>query len=115
MHELSIAQAIVDIVDEHLQARPEGRLLSIQLRVGRYRAVVPDSLRFCLSVLAEGTPMESAAVNIEEVPVQVHCETCGRDGALDDLYLYCPHCDAVTVTVIGGKELEIDSLEFDDA
>lgn len=114
MHEYSIAESIAAIVKDYAAQRPGQTVTRIHLRVGCYRALVEDSLRFCLKLLFTGSPAAQAAVEIEHVPITIHCESCGVDSCLDEPLLLCPECGSFHVNVIGGKELEIDLLEFED-
>jgi hydrogenase nickel incorporation protein HypA/HybF len=65
MHELSIAEAIVDIAAE---SSGGGRVLRVVVEVGKLAAVLPDALRFSFEVVAAGTPVEGAALEIVEKP-----------------------------------------------
>ncbi len=112
MHEFSIAQAIAEIIEEKSKEYPGKNLTRIHLRIGRYRAIVKDSLEFGLGVVLENTPAASAAIEIDFVPIAVSCASCGAEEDLEEPFLICPKCGGLDVTVIRGKELEIDLLEF---
>lgn len=118
MHEMSIAQAIAEIVCDHADAYREpsgvvgGKITRIRLRVGRYRAIVVDSLTFGLGLLLEETPASGAEVHVQEVPIRIACKACGAETELEEPYPICPDCDSYDVTVVSGKELEIESLEY---
>jgi hydrogenase nickel incorporation protein HypA/HybF len=78
--------------------------------------VVEDSLQFCYGIAIEGTPLAGSKLVVNTVPVTVHCESCGQDGALASLqHFHCPHCDAPAMDVRSGRELEIESIEVEDA
>src|SRR5271165_5493265 len=116
MHELSICASVVDSVIESLAAYPGARVLEVRLRVGALASVVEDSLQFCYGIAIEGTPLAGSKLVVNTVPVTVHCETCIRDGALESLqHFRCPHCDAPASDVRSGRELEIESVEIDEA
>ena len=57
MHELSIADAIVRIACAHAGGR---RIETVEVKVGHLRQVVPDSLAFAFTLVAEGTDAEGA-------------------------------------------------------
>jgi hydrogenase nickel incorporation protein HypA/HybF len=63
MHELAIAESIVDAVCEKAAGRAVHR---VTVRIGRLSAVVPDALRFCFDLATEGTPAEGAVLEIEQ-------------------------------------------------
>ncbi len=116
MHELSIVTSVVESVTESLASYPGARVLQVRLRVGALSAVIEDSLQFCYGIAIEGTPLASSRLVVNTVPVTVHCSACGRDGALQSLqHFHCPHCDAPATDVRTGRELEIESIEIEDA
>ncbi len=67
MHELSIAQNIVDIVQQHLPETRGGEVQSVKVRVGRLSGVIPESLEFCFSVIVGDTVLRGAELAIELV------------------------------------------------
>jgi hydrogenase nickel incorporation protein HypA/HybF len=112
MHELSLADAIVQICSEHAGGR---RVVKVELRVGQLRQIVPDALEFAFALVAEGTPIEGAELAIEEVPVRVFCRLCAADTEADAFPLACAHCGGLDVDVVMGEEFEVEALEIEDA
>jgi hydrogenase nickel incorporation protein HypA/HybF len=116
MHELSIVTSVVESVTDTLAAYPGARVLEVRLRVGVLAAVVEDSLQFCWGIASEDTPLAGSRLVVQSVPVMVRCEACGQDGALASLQDFrCPHCGAPATDVRSGRELEIESIEIEDA
>jgi len=116
MHELSIISSVVESVIESLTAYPGARVLEVRLRVGVLAAVVEDSLQFCYGIATADTPLAGSRLVVHSVPVTVHCEACGQDGTLESLQNFCcPHCGAPAIDVRNGRELEIESIEIEDA
>lgn len=107
MHELSITQSIVDAVSEHAG---DSRVTGVHLRIGRLSGVVPDSLRFCFELVADGTRLQGATLVIDEPAGRGHCGSCGEDLELTDLILLCP-CGSADVHVIAGRELTVQSID----
>jgi len=109
MHELSLAGAIVDTVERHA----DGRLVEVvNLRIGRLRQVVPDSLEFYFDFVARDTVCDGARLAIEIVAGQLECASCGTCFALDGPSFRCPGCGSGEVAVIAGNEFEVESLEL---
>lgn len=107
MHELSIAESVVDVVLERTDGH---KVTSVRLLIGRLSGVVPDSLRFCFELAAAGTSLEGAELVIDEPAGRVHCRSCGQECARDDLILLCT-CGSADVEVISGRELQLTSVE----
>ena len=107
MHELSIAQGIVDAVCERAAGRP---VHSVKVRIGALTAVVPDAMQFCFALAVEGTVADGARLDIEHRPATGRCRDCDADVDITDLILLCS-CGSADVTVTGGRELQIVSME----
>ena len=114
MHELSIAESIVDIVRENLAANGSGTGKSVRVRVGELAGVVPDSLDFCFIAITNGTPLEGAKLEIEKTNIVAHCQDCGVDSKVEGLVFQCPMCESINIQVISGNELQVIEIEVDD-
>jgi hydrogenase nickel incorporation protein HypA/HybF len=111
MHELSIAQAVVEIASRHARGR---RVHRVELKVGHLRQVVPSALEFAFELVAQGTPLEGAELAIQDVPATGNCRACGRRNVMSEFPLRCPDCGGVDVAVLSGEELQVDSLELEE-
>ncbi|MDN5893420.1 MAG: hydrogenase maturation nickel metallochaperone HypA [Nocardioides sp.] len=107
MHELSIAEAIVDTVT---QRTAERRVEVVRVRVGKLMAVVADALLFCFDLATQGTPLEGARLEVDETDALVHCRSCDQDSVVADLILLCG-CGSADVAVLAGRELQVSSVE----
>jgi hydrogenase nickel incorporation protein HypA/HybF len=109
VHELSIAQSIVDAVVEKLG---DARIESVRVEIGKLSGVVPDSVLFCFDLVAEGTPVEGARLEIVELGGQARCRQCGAEFATDDPIVLCPACESAWVDVVAGRDLRILSVRI---
>lgn len=107
MHELGITQSVVDAV---LDAVEEPRITRLQLEIGTLSGVVPDSVRFCFDLVAEGTPLEGAYLDIVEPTGRGRCRVCGAEFELPDPIVLCA-CGSADVAVLAGQELRVRSVE----
>ncbi|MET7772284.1 hydrogenase maturation nickel metallochaperone HypA [Nocardia sp. NPDC005366] len=112
MHEMAITRSVIDAVCEHAAGR---RVHSVTVAVGGLCAVVPDAMRFCFELAAEGTVAEGASLEIVDVPGAAQCRDCGAEFVLTDPILLCPECGGVNVDVRAGQELRITSMEVSPA
>ena len=109
MHELSIAEAIVAIAEEHAQGR---RVAKVDVKIGHLRQVAPSALIFAFELVTQGTSIEGAELEIKDVPARVACRSCKADSRLVELPFACPSCGSVDVDVRDGDELFVDALEL---
>ncbi len=116
MHELSIAISLVELASEAAAGAGVARVRAAHLRLGALSGVVRGALEFSFEIAAQGTPLEGAALVIEELPVEVRCGACGARTALADLQRFrCGACGAPAGEVVQGRELELVALEYDEA
>lgn len=113
MHEVSLCGAIYEIADR----AAAGRAVSvIHLQVGKLRQVVPDTLTYCWTVVCDDTPLEGSRLEVDYRPVTVRCQLCGEDTTVSkELLLLCHACGADGVTITGGEELLVTSLDLQEA
>ncbi|MDP9189552.1 MAG: hydrogenase maturation nickel metallochaperone HypA, partial [Actinomycetota bacterium] len=76
MHELSLSSAILDTILRHADGRS---VTSVELRLGRLRQVVPDSLSFYLEIVSRDTPAEGAELELELVDALMRCRSCSHE------------------------------------
>lgn len=107
MHELSITQSVVDAVSERM---PDATVKRIRLEIGRLSGVVADSVRFCFDMVAEGTPLDGAVLEIIESSGRARCRSCGDEFEVNDLLALC-RCGAADLELLAGEELLIKEVE----
>ena len=111
MHELSIAESVVQIASRHANGR---RVTRVWLKVGHLRQVVPSALAFGFDLVAEGTPVEGAELEMENVPATGVCRDCGTESRLQTFPLQCGACGGFDLELLAGEELFVESLELEE-
>lgn len=107
MHELAIAESIVDAVAARTGERS---VVAVRLRVGRLSGVVTDALIFAFDLATAGTGLQGARLSIEEPAGRLRCRSCEQICDRDDLLLLCD-CGSADVEVVSGRELTVVSVE----
>jgi hydrogenase nickel incorporation protein HypA/HybF len=107
MHELSIANSVVELCAERAMG---ARVLRVTLEIGRLSAVMPDAIRFCFDVCAKDTVVEGAALEIVETAGLARCLDCGSSVDMIDLLEHCA-CGSVNLELLAGSELKIKQME----
>ena len=124
MHELSLSSAIVDTVVRHADGR---RVSEVEMKIGRLRQVVPDSLSFYFEIVSRDTVAEGAELELEMVDALMRCACCTHEwnpapppaeDASQVMVLpqfRCPSCSEPGAEVLSGEEFEVESIIVDDA
>jgi len=110
VHELSITRNIVTIVAEHAHGRPVRRVV---LEIGALSGVMAESVAFCFDVVAKGTALEGALLEIRQISGLGKCNTCGREFKLDSVLTLCS-CGSRDVVRVTGEELNIKEYELEE-
>jgi len=120
MHELSMAQAIVDTVLDAAKKNNAEEIVEVTIEIGMLTMLNPEQLTFLLDVLAEGTLLENAKIIIEDVPVEINCRNCQYTGLANtdgsDHYLaivLCPQCGGRDVETLTGKECAVKKIKIE--
>ncbi|MDQ6782254.1 MAG: hydrogenase maturation nickel metallochaperone HypA [Actinomycetota bacterium] len=108
MHELALCEAIAETVARHADGRAVER---VEVRIGHFRQVVPDSLQFSWELLTEGTDLTGCELIIDHVPAVITCMACGAQTTLDLPIMLCRTCDSTDVTLVSGEEFQIASID----
>ncbi|MDX9759203.1 MAG: hydrogenase maturation nickel metallochaperone HypA [Bacteroidota bacterium] len=110
MHELSIAEHIVEIALEHLPAHDGATVKEIVLEIGTLSGIEIDALTFAMDVVMKNTALENASLRIERVQGRARCDSCTEEFDLEDYYSPCPSCGGFESTVLRGEEMRVKSM-----
>ena len=100
-------ESMVSAVVERVGAT---RVTTVRLEIGRLAAVVPEALRFCFDVCAQGTSLEGATLEIASIAGRARCRSCGGEWAIESYADLCD-CGATDLAVLAGEELRIKNVE----
>jgi hydrogenase nickel incorporation protein HypA/HybF len=112
MHELSLSSAIVNTAVKHADGR---QVTAVNLRVGRLRQVVPDTLEFYFEFVARGTLCEGAMLSQEVIDARLRCRPCALEWEIEIPAFRCPTCSGSDVEIAAGNEFEVESIEVEEA
>jgi len=115
MHELAIVEALIEQVQREVhRSGQHGRVLGLELTIGRLSGVNCESVRFAFELLSPGTVVEGAKVSIREPRAICSCADCHARVEVDELAFQCPRCGSGNVSLEGGRDLLLDSIEVED-
>ncbi len=113
MHELSLAQNIIEISEATARENGARTIHAIKVRLGEFTSVAREALEFAFEVARRGTLAANAALTIECVAMELRCAICGRvNDPMHDVRLSCPKC-GLPVEIVSGEELQLEYIELD--
>ena len=114
MHELAIAESIVEGVTRHAQEYRAQRVTSVRVQIGEASGIVSDSLAFSFELIATMEPLlNGAKLVIERVPYRARCRHCNKEFDVIHFIAQCPTCETWDTNIISGTELRILDMEIE--
>jgi hydrogenase nickel incorporation protein HypA/HybF len=113
MHEISIAEGIIDIAEAKAREQKSLCIQVIKIRLGEFTTIAREALEFAFEVARQGTLAADSRLEIESVPMVVHCVLCGAiENPVRQVCLICPQC-GLPLTIISGEELQVEYIEVE--
>ena len=113
MHELSIAQSIVELACEQADKADAEQVCRIGVEIGLLSGVEREALEFCFPIACQQTKAQGAHLDVTVQPAKARCPSCERLFELDDLVLVCPHCGTYPVQLLAGGNLKVLYVEVE--
>ncbi len=114
MHEISIAEEIIEIVSGYLPQAKNISVKSVMINLGKFSNIMPEALKFGFEVLINDTKLNGATLNINKIPLTIRCNNCGTESELDEPFFYCPNCESGSVEILTGMEMNVIEIELND-
>ncbi len=111
MHELSIADNIINAVKDSAHSRGMLTVSKIGVRIGSLSSVDPDALTFGFDVLKRDQGRGDCELAIEFVKTTARCTKCAGEFEVKDFVFVCPQCGSSQCDLVSGQELEISYYE----
>jgi hydrogenase nickel incorporation protein HypA/HybF len=112
MHELSVAQALVEQIESIVRDRQADSATSFRVRIGPLSGVVPELLASAFTLAAAGGAAEQARMELVDAPVRVRCQSCGAETEAALNRLLCGACGDWHTQLVSGDELILESVEL---
>ncbi|MGA9664907.1 MAG: hydrogenase maturation nickel metallochaperone HypA [Gallionella sp.] len=113
MHEMSIAESVLQIIQDAARAEGYAKVKAVWLEIGQLAAVEKESLRFCFDAVTRDSIAEDARLEIIDTAGRGWCMQCACNVAVTARYEPCPSCGSSQVEVTGGEEMRVKELEVE--
>jgi hydrogenase nickel incorporation protein HypA/HybF len=113
MHEMSIAESVLQIVEDTTRSGGYTRVKAVWLEIGQLANVEKESLRFCFDAVTRDSVAQDARLEIIETAGQGWCMQCACNVPITALHEPCPTCGSYQIQVTGGEEMRVKELEIE--
>jgi hydrogenase nickel incorporation protein HypA/HybF len=113
MHEFSLASEVINIVQREAEKRNSAAVNEITIEIGSLSGVDADAFESALKLLAEGSIISNAYINILRINGKGRCTTCSIEFEMTRRMDSCPECNAFPSEISGGNEFKIISMAID--
>ena len=113
MHEMSLAEGMLGIVEESARANDASRVTAVWLEIGTLAQVEREALRFCFDAVTRGGVAEGARLEIVDVPGAAWCMVCADRVDLARLGDACPRCGGYQLQVVSGSDMRIREIAIE--
>ncbi|MFO1283770.1 MAG: hydrogenase maturation nickel metallochaperone HypA [Burkholderiales bacterium] len=113
MHELSLAEGVLDVLRDAASKDGYARVTTVRLEIGRLSGVEVEAMRFCFDAVARGSIAEGARLEIDETPGSAWCLPCGRTVPIASRTDPCPACGSWQLQPNGGTRMSVREIEVE--
>ena len=114
MHELSIAQNLLQITLKHAEAAGAASVTDLYLVIGQMSNIIDDSIQFCWELVAKDTLAEGSRLHFERVPAIFRCSACETEFELQGSFI-CPKCQSGQIRLVSGDDFRLERIEIEPA
>lgn len=113
MHEISIAQNLLDLIDETVKKHNGKAVSRVTIKIGKLSSVEPPLLQTAFDALKGKTVAENANLIIHIQEIVAICNTCNRVFTLNGFDLQCPQCKSSDIDIVEGRDMVLESLDIE--
>jgi len=110
MHELSIAQSIVELAEREARSCHANSVEELELEIGSLAGIEWVALEFALESAIKGSLLEDARIVVRRIAGEGRCGDCESLFPVENLFSSCPACGSYAVKIIKGQELRVKSI-----
>jgi hydrogenase nickel incorporation protein HypA/HybF len=111
MHEMSLAEGVLQLIEDSARQQSFTRVVAVWLEIGELAGVEVEAMKFCFDAVTRGSVADGARLEVILTPGSGWCMSCAKTVPLSDVYGGCAECGEYQVQVTGGTEMRVKELE----
>ncbi|WP_054178747.1 hydrogenase maturation nickel metallochaperone HypA [Trabulsiella odontotermitis] len=113
MHELSLCQSAVEVIQQQAAQHHVARVTGVWLEIGALSCVEENAVRFSFDSVCRGTVAEGCELHIAIKPAQAWCWDCSQAVEVTSQDARCPVCNGARLRIGSGDMLVVKSIEVE--
>jgi hydrogenase nickel incorporation protein HypA/HybF len=113
MHEMSLAEGVLQLIEDSAKTQDFSRVKTVWLEIGQLAGVEVEAMKFCFDAVVRDSIAQNAELVIIELPGQAWCMQCSETVQVHALYDECPKCGGHQLQVTGGNEMRVKELDVE--
>jgi len=113
MHELSLCQSALQLIEQQARAHHARRVTTVWLEMGALSCIEASALRFSFASVCRGTLAEGCTLELTVKPANAWCWQCAKAVSVAQHADGCPLCGGYTLRVQDGDELRLKQIEVE--
>ena len=111
MHEITIAQSLIDAILAEA-AKQNAKPVAAKISCGTFDAINDEALCFAFEAVSKDTPCEGVKLDIVHKPMEGQCKNCSRTFTIDQTSIKCPGCGSEDFELLSAASLLLEEIEF---
>jgi hydrogenase nickel incorporation protein HypA/HybF len=113
MHELTLCQHLIEILEEQSQVQHYTRIKKIILTISTLSTIDFDALKFAFNIASQHTIAERALLEYQPIFGEAVCLNCHQSIAIQQWLDPCPLCGHEKLKIVKGNDIMIKELEVE--
>ncbi|HEY5532108.1 MAG TPA: hydrogenase maturation nickel metallochaperone HypA [Candidatus Anoxymicrobiaceae bacterium] len=113
MHEMSVTESMLGVVLRHAESNKATSVTRINIVLGEFSTVMPESVQFYFDIIGKDTLAEGAELNFRRTKLASRCKDCGKEFEVVEYDFTCTKCKGENTEIISGREFQVESIEID--
>ncbi len=115
MHEMSVAQSILDTILEQSAKLDGARPVCAKISCGQFNALNDEAMQFAFEAAADGTVCSAMRLQIKHIPLRGKCKDCGEVFEFDVYHPHCSACNSQQFSFEPDAPLLLEEIEFENS
>ena len=112
MHDIAYAHNIIAILKEKLGPQGRQKNITVNVTLGPFTHVTPESLRSVFTLLSKEEGFEGVSLNIQKNKASIKCRKCKKSVEISAPVAGCPLCGADDFDISDAEEFSVQSIEI---